>query len=170
MSSGEGVIKFRLDFRHGECLTPEMTAELNGWRHVLHRLGLIGQDPGRYQGLGFGNISCRSSESPDSFIISGTQTGSAPFLSFREYALVTGCDSLQNAVSAVGVVRPSSEALTHGQLYRLDSAISSVVHAHSPEIWRSAEQLQLPRTAPHIAYGTPARPGRLRGSCRKALS
>lgn len=150
----EGVIKFRLDFQERQCITREMTAELNGWRHVLHRLGLIGQEPDRYKGLGFGNISCRTSDVAGSFLISGTQTGKAPFLSFSEYALVTECDPLANSIRAVGLIQPSSEALTHGQLYLLDTAIGSVVHAHSPEIWRRAEAMGLPCTPPDVAYGT----------------
>lgn len=155
MAKREGVSKFSLDFREEPCLTAEMTDSLTGWRHVLHRLGLIGQEPGRYQGYGFGNISRRWGDPPGSFIISGTQTGGAPFLLPGDYALVTACEPLTNSVSAVGTTRPSSEALTHGQLYRLDEEIGSVVHVHSPEIWRKAETLQLPVTRSEVEYGTP---------------
>ncbi|SHO49052.1 class II aldolase/adducin family protein [Desulfopila aestuarii] len=154
MEQREGVVKFRLDFHQKRCITKEMTAELNGWRHVLHRLGLIGQEPERYQGLGFGNISCRTSDARSSFLISGTQTGKSPFLSCSEYALVTQCDPLTNSVSSMGLTKPSSEALTHGQLYLLDVTIGSVVHAHSPEIWNQAEAMGLPRTPRDVAYGT----------------
>lgn len=154
MQNHEGVIKFRLDFREEECVTTAMTGELNGWRHVLHRLGLIGEDPGRYLGLAFGNISCRCSTPAGSFLISGTQTGKAPFLTSSDYALVTDCDPSSNAISARGLTRPSSEAMTHGQLYLLDETIGGVVHAHSPEIWTRAEDLRLPLTPRDAAYGT----------------
>jgi len=154
MEQREGVVKFSIDFQETLCLTPGMTAELNGWRHILHRLGLIGQEPGRYQGLGFGNISCRMEVPAGSFLISGTQTGKAPYLSCSQYALVTACDPPANSIRAIGLTRPSSEALTHGQLYLLDTAIGSVVHAHSPEIWSRAEAMGLPCTPGAVAYGT----------------
>jgi len=155
MGNREGVIRFNLDFQQRLFSAPALTRALTGWRHVLHRLGLIGCDPYRYQGYGFGNLSCRYPDRPDSFIITGSQTGEAPFLADADYALVTGCDPLNNTIRAEGLIKPSSEALTHGQLYRLDLDIGCVVHAHSPEIWRRAEALRLPVTDPDAAYGTP---------------
>jgi hypothetical protein len=32
---------------------------LNAWRKIMYMTALIGQDPARYGGYGFGNISCR---------------------------------------------------------------------------------------------------------------
>ena len=155
MANREGVIKFTLDFTAESCLEPDMITGINGWRHILHRLQLIGQDPARYMGYGFGNISMRSALRPGSFLISGTQTGKFPFLKPSEYALVTDCDPMMNHISARGEIRPSSEAMTHGQLYGLDASIQCVVHAHSPEIWQQAEELRLPLARRTIAYGTP---------------
>lgn len=155
MENSEGVIKFSLSFTQESCLGEESVARVNGWRHILYRLQLIGQSPGRYLGYGFGNISIRAAAPPGAFIISGTQTGGKPFLHASDYALVTSCDPLTNRVSALGETRPSSESLTHGQLYQLDSGIGSVVHVHCPEIWRQAETLGLPVTSKNAAYGTP---------------
>ena len=155
METREGVIKFRLDFTKESCLGEEAVAGITGWRHVLHRLQLIGRSPGRYLGYGFGNISVRAAASPGAFIISGTQTGDTPYLHAPDYALVTSCDPMTNSVSARGECRPSSEALTHGQLYQLDRDVGSVVHVHCPEIWRQAERLGLPLTGGDAAYGTP---------------
>lgn len=152
----EKVIKFTLDFLHEQVCTREMTAALSSWRLVLHRLGLIGCDPGRYQGLGYGNISSRRTGEPGHFLISGTQTGACPWLAPEQYALVTRCDPGRNAIGATGVVRPSSEALTHGQLYQQDGRIMAVVHAHSPEIYRQWASLGLLRTADDALYGTVA--------------
>jgi hypothetical protein len=53
------------------------------------------------------------------------------------------------------VVRPSSESLTHGSLYRLDLNISAVIHAHSPQIWLQAESLGIPVTPEDVHYGSP---------------
>lgn len=72
----EGVIKFQLDFRQGPPPEAPDLVELDAWRDVLLRHGLIGQDPGRYDGLGFGNLSRRvPGRTDNAFIISGTQTG-----------------------------------------------------------------------------------------------
>lgn len=158
MENSEGVIKFSLSFTSESCLGKESVARvsiLNGWRHILYRLQLIGQSPGRYLGYGFGNISIRAAVPPGAFIISGTQTGGKPFLQSSDYALVTSCDPMTNSVSALGESRPSSESLTHGQLYQLDIDIGSVVHVHCPEIWRQAKTLGLPLTSKNAAYGTP---------------
>jgi ribulose-5-phosphate 4-epimerase/fuculose-1-phosphate aldolase len=150
----EGVIKFTLHSTDEPAVEASMITELNGWRHILHRLQLIGQIPERYMGFGFGNISKRSVDQPSSFIVSGTQTGQPPHLTADQYALVTDCEPLFNTITAKGAIKPSSEALTHGQLYQLDANIQCVVHAHSPEIWQAAEQLQLDLTSRDVAYGT----------------
>jgi ribulose-5-phosphate 4-epimerase/fuculose-1-phosphate aldolase len=52
-------------------------------------------------------------------------------------------------------VRPSSEALSHGVLYRLDPRIAWVMHLHTPEIFAARDRLHLPVTDPAAAYGTP---------------
>lgn len=36
-----------------------------------------------------------------------------------------------------GPIAPSSESLTHGQLYALDRDSRFVFHVHSPELWRA---------------------------------
>jgi ribulose-5-phosphate 4-epimerase/fuculose-1-phosphate aldolase len=89
------------------------------------------------------------------FIISGTQTGGLDRLSPAHYALVTAVDPSNNSVVAEGAVRPSSESLTHGSLYRLDPLIGAVIHAHSPEIWMRADAIGLPVTRRDVPYGTP---------------
>jgi len=151
----EGVVKFSLEFVSSPVLTPDLVGELNGWRAVFHRLRLIGQDPGRYQGLGFGNISRRAPAfGRDAFIISGTQTGGLTCLGVEHFALVTDCQPERNLAVAQGLCRPSSEALTHGQLYRLDRNIGAVIHVHSPEIWCRYDQLQIPATPSSATYGS----------------
>ncbi|MCX5880787.1 MAG: class II aldolase/adducin family protein [Deltaproteobacteria bacterium] len=152
----EGVVQFNLTFLPGDPLPAAMLCSLNAWRQILYRLGLIGQDPTRYGGLGFGNISIRmESGNATSFIISGTQTGGMDRLFPEHYTLVKTFDSATNNVVAEGVVRPSSESLTHGSLYRLDHRIGAVIHAHSPEIWARADSIGLPVTRRDVLYGTP---------------
>ena len=156
----EGVIKFRLEFTTAPPLPYSDLREINAWRKILHLTQLIGQDPTRYWGLGFGNISQRlepfdAPEHQRRFVVSGTQTGGLADLTERHYAVVLECYPDQNRIVAEGPVRPSSESLTHGVLYALDDSLRCVIHAHSPHIWRSAQALGIPITRESAAYGTP---------------
>lgn len=154
-TQAEGVSKFTLRFHEQECIDGAMIGEVEAWRKILYRLGLIGRSAERYEGAGYGNISVRLGGSTAGFLVSGTQTGGLPVLAAKHYALVTDWDPESNKVSARGLTRPSSEALTHGQLYRLDETVGCVVHAHCPEIWHQADRLQLPSTDSAALYGTP---------------
>ena len=158
MPETEGVIQFQLDFATGPPPDAEIVAPLNAWRGIFRALGLLGQDPARYGGFGFGNLSRRLPPQPAgdcAFVISGTQTGGLPELNAAHYVTVLSCDPRQNRVVAKGTIRPSSESLTHGLLYRSGPSILWVLHLHSPEIYRHGEKLGLPTTAPWAACGTP---------------
>ncbi len=156
----EGVIKFRLQFSEAGPVDMEPLAELNRWRTVLWQQALIGQDPARYEGFGFGNVSQRTGADNAAcgkrcFIISGTQTGHLSELDSNHYTLVKSYDAASNAVSAAGPIKPSSESLTHGMIYDLDDEIRIVLHVHSPDIWLAADRLDIPVTDSTVAYGTP---------------
>lgn len=88
MNEKEGVIKYHLT--HISKPLPQATdfSELNSWRSIMVKLELIGQNPARYGGLGFGNISQRLSETSHSFIISGTQTGHLDPLGKNDFCIV----------------------------------------------------------------------------------
>lgn len=160
--ANEGVIKFDLEHEH-RALEPavgEAVARLAAWRHILRRLDLIGQTPGRYDGAGYGNVSLRLGEGfvppgRRAFLITGTQTSGQAVVGLEDFALVELCDYRRNAVRSRGLARPSSEAMTHGAIYDLDARIRAVFHVHSPDIWRQALALGLPATDPGAAYGTP---------------
>lgn len=157
----EGVIKFDLRFDSTPPLVPEPLRELNAWRSILWKLELIGQVPGRYGGYGFGNVSQRSGQlaaprGHRQFVISGTQTGQLDVLDAAHYATVEHYDPAHNCVVANGPVRPSSESLTHGMIYDLDTGIHTILHVHSPVIWGSAPRLGIPVTDATVDYGTPA--------------
>ncbi len=151
----EGVIQFQLDFHHAGAVTAADIRELNAWRQVMLQLGMIGQTPERYANLGFGNISQRC-ESQAGFVISGTQTGGLGWLDSGDCALVTACHPAENRLSATGLTKPSSEAMTHGQLYQMDPDIRFVIHAHCPVIWQGAATLGLHRTQMEVPYGSVA--------------
>lgn len=153
----EGVIKFQLDFIRGPSPAAEFLVELNAWRAVFRRHGLLGQDPQRYGGYGFGNLSRRLPGQDDgAFVISGTQTGHLPALRPQEYATVLDCDPATNHLRACGQIKPSSEALSHGILYQSTPEILWVMHLHSPDIFVHRSRLNLPCTSPEADYGTPA--------------
>jgi len=153
MQETEGVIKYQL--HHSPAIANnewDITA-INCWRTLLYQLELIGQQAGRYQGYGYGNISQRTAG--EQFIISGTQTGGIAELLANNYCLVEAVDLKQNMLYSTGPSKPSSEALSHASVYALDKGIQCVIHAHSPEIWQATEKLNLACTSADVTYGTP---------------
>jgi len=151
----EGVIKYQLEFIKGPAPDPALISAINVWRHILFMLHLIGQDDSRYEGYGYGNVSCRVKEGSNEFVISGTQTAHLPVLTADHYVLVTESDAARNRIVASGLVKPSSEALTHGTLYQTNPAVNVVFHVHCPQIWKHADALGVASTARDVAYGTP---------------
>ena len=74
----------------------DKSREINAWRKILYMTQLIGQDPARYGGFGYGNISQRlapfdAAERQRRFVISGTQTGELADLTEEHYATVLEC-------------------------------------------------------------------------------
>ena len=160
MSHDEGVIKFKMEYREAPALDAAALRELNAWRRILVLLEMIGQTPERYAGYGFGNISCRllpwsAPAEQRRFVITGTQTGHVANLAPEHFVVVTACHPVQNLTVAEGPIQPSSESMTHGAVYALDSRIRWVMHGHSPEIWRNAARLAIPTTRAAVPYGTP---------------
>jgi hypothetical protein len=134
---------------------------LAAWREILARLGLLGQDPARYGGAGYGNVSARLGPFGDvprgrrRFLITGTQTGGRRQVGLADFCVVEEYDLARNRVRSAGAVEPSSESLTHGALYDIAPAARAVLHAHAPEVWRAARRLGLPMTVPGARNGTP---------------
>ena len=155
MNEQEGVIKYDLIHAYKPVKDDATVADINAWRSVIYRLGLIGCDPERYGGLGFGNISSRPrGNSGACFIISGSQTGHLKELNADHYCAIEAVDLIGNTVRSRGFCKPSSEALTHACVYQLAPQVQAVIHVHSPEIWNHAAELNLPRTDAGAAYGT----------------
>lgn len=158
----EGVIKFELEHeatalesrRHGA-----LACKLIAWREILALTGLVGQDPARYGGAGYGNVSARL-DPPNaplgrrSFLITGTQTAGKRTLGLGDFSVVERYDYRQNRVQSRGLVQPSSESMTHGAVYDLAPHIRCVLHAHCPVLWRQADRLNLPTTDARASYGT----------------
>ena len=158
----EGVTKFKAEHRTGVLPIRRfgrLFAELQAWRQILFQLNLIGQDPLRYDGAGYGNVSARvpphgRGRGQRAFLVTGTQTGGRLTLGPQDYCIVESYDIMANRVASSGQTSPSSESMTHGSLYDANPGIRFVFHGHIPLIWRNAKRLQLPCTAPTTAYGT----------------
>jgi ribulose-5-phosphate 4-epimerase/fuculose-1-phosphate aldolase len=161
--TSEGVIRFRAEHRSSAALAPrfgESAARLLAWREVLARLGLVGQEAGRYGGAGYGNVSARvgppgAPRHQRSFLITGTQTSGLACASADILCVVERWDPQRNWVASHGPALPSSESLTHGALYDLGAHIRYVFHAHMPLLWSAAAALRLPTTPATVEYGTP---------------
>lgn len=156
MTSQEGVIKFNLDHHPGELPAWADVRDLQTWFGRCRELDLIGQHPHRYQGAAYGNISQRASEG---FLITGTQTGGHDNLDYQDISWVRELDLAGNRIRSSGPARPSSESMTHEQVYRRVPAAQFVIHVHSRPLWEQAERLGLAVTATDAEYGTPEMAG-----------
>lgn len=137
-----------------------LVAKLAAWREVLAGLDVIGQDPRRYEGAAYGNVSARIGPFPGArgqrpFLVSGTQTGGLACVSVDDFCAVAEWSTRENRVASRGSVLPSSESLTHATIYDLSPAVRFVLHVHAPAIFERARELRLPTTKPTVAYGTP---------------
>ena len=146
----EGYIKYQCYWQNKSAIAPEDIAELNEWRAKLYALGLIGKYD---NGIGFGNVSVRIPYS-QYFIISGTQTGGIAELTEQHYTKVTDFDWQQNYVVCRGLIKASSETLTHAAIYTALPETKAVVHVHHSNLWHLGRD-RFPTTNPDCAYGTP---------------
>ena len=145
----EGYIKFHLNWIEKECIDDTLIEDINKVRTKLYDMGLIGEYA---NGIGFGNISKRIIE--NQFIISGSQTGGHRVLRSKHYSLVTGFDIEKNQVNCIGLVKASSESLTHGIIYKNLPDINSVIHIHNLKYWNILID-KVPSTLETIEFGTP---------------
>ena len=154
----EGVIQFTCQQTARLPDYPEALIQLaNTWRSLMLKKGWIGQTPGRYQGLGFGNLSLGFScpRYPHAFLITASQTGHLPVLPATYWTRVVDASLAENRVLAEGSYPPSSEAMSHAALYQARADIQAVIHIHSPELWEKAQHQGVACTAAEIPYGTP---------------
>ncbi len=147
----DGVTKYKLTLKRVPALPASEVVELEKWRAILWRLGLVGEYPN--EKIGYGNLSLRAGPG-NAFIISGTQTGHLPHLQRHHYCKVVGCDLPKQAVRAEGLIAPSSESLTHHALYEANPQIHAVFHVHHREIWERLVGDGSPAVESDVPYGT----------------
>ena len=151
MTDEKGVIQFECRWIRSGPPTRGAIAQLNYWRGKLHDLGLIGVTE---DCIGYGNMSVRESGS-ESFVITGTQTGNVRATGAAHYTRVVDFCLTRNRLTCVGPAEASSEAMTHGIVYRCRSTAHAVVHIHSPELWQALKGVA-PTTGERVEAGTPA--------------
>lgn len=156
--AAEGTIQFAYDLIAPEepAMEAEGFAELAGWRKMLRRLDLLGQDPQRYGGFGFGNLSRRDPDRADQIAITASQSSGEATLAEDDLVRITGANLGRFWVDAIGHKPPSSETLTHAMVYAADQRLRWVFHVHSPDLWHAAEALNIPATAQDVPYGSAA--------------
>ncbi len=152
MAEQEGVIRFEIRRVPPRTLPADILRTLDEARTHLGGFGWVGQDPDRYHGLGFGNLSLRL---PEGFAITGSQTGHLPHLTARDVAVVERIDLVWGVVTCwAGTAPPSSESMTHAAIYGALAGVRAVWHVHAPGLWRAP--LDCEETAADIPYGTRA--------------
>ena len=146
----EGYIKFNIDWEEKPFHFRDDDFEtINSFRQKLFELNLIGVYP---DGIGFGNISIRYQN--NEFIISGSTTGSIKTLKKEHYSLVKDFDIKKNWVRCIGNIKASSESLSHGIIYKSNTEVNAVIHAHHSLMWEKHLNI-LPTTNIKAGFGTP---------------
>lgn len=154
----EGYIKFNCQHTKAtwkkasmplSSVTEEKLKALDYFRTRLWHKQLIGV----YEnGIGFGNISMRGEES---FIISASATGAKEILGLQGYCLIPKIDIDSNCVWSMGVLKASSESMTHAAIYKNAPQVNYVVHVHDKNLYtKLLAQNNILKTKENIPYGT----------------
>ena len=145
----EGVIKFNIKKIIEQDIDID-TSDIEEIRYKLFKMNLIGHD--KKLNLGFGNISKRVNKKE--FIITGSQTGEIEHLEKKHYTLITDVDFKTNSVIAKGLIKPSSETLTHAAFYYNTEKYNAVIHIHSLKIWDNLIEKKYISTPEDALYGS----------------
>lgn len=145
-----GYIKFNCNWIKSGPLSETEIKGLNRWRTRLYNLKLIGA----YEnGIGYGNISLRIDDS-NQFIVTGSNTGQFALLDGSHYTRVLSYDVATNSLTCEGLIKASSESLTHAAIYTANSRVKGVIHVHCLSLWQKLID-KAPTTSKDVEYGTP---------------
>ncbi len=143
-------VKFRTVFRSHDAPSHPKLEELKKWCSLFQKTGLTPA----YESGTYGNLSFRSEDFEQGFIITGSCLGRKDELEDRCFVEVASVDGKAGIVYAIGTREPSSEAMLHAAIYDKRSEVNAVFHGHCDKILQSAEKLGLPVTEKEEAYGT----------------
>ena len=143
----DGVIKYKFDFKQTKPLKLSQYEAIETLRKRLYSLKLIGI----HEGIGYGNISQKNNDC--TFVVTGTQTGHLASLQGEHYTLIEAYDDRDFYLKSSGMIKPSSESLTHGTIYNLHDDIKAVIHIHSKALWNFMLQNSYLKTE-DVPYGT----------------
>lgn len=155
----DGVIKYDLSgYIHSGNIENIEYKDLEECRKILFGLNLIGEYP--EEQVGFGNMSLKCDyqqyhkTTHPQFVITGTQTGKFSDLTGEHYTRVLDYDIKAMTLNAMGPVKASSEAITHGAIYLANNSINTIFHIHNEKIWDGMIASSYPSTPSEIPYGT----------------
>lgn len=143
----DGVIKYTFDFTQTKPLELSQYEAIETLREDFYALGLIGV----HQGIGYGNISQKNEDG--TFIVTGTQTGHLSSLQGEHYAFIEAYNDRGFYLKSSGMIKPSSESLTHATIYNLNADIKAVIHIHSKALWNFMLKNGY-LTTENVPYGT----------------
>jgi L-ribulose-5-phosphate 4-epimerase len=147
----KGYVQFRYRWEPAPAPNGPLAEALCRWRDRLHSLGLVGVYP---DGIGYGNLSCRSADA-GAFLVTGTATGHLAQLPPEHLTEVVAWDLAGNHLTCRGPVVASSESLSHAAVYRSDPTVGAVIHVHHGRLWEALLG-RVPTTDPAAEAGTPA--------------
>jgi ribulose-5-phosphate 4-epimerase/fuculose-1-phosphate aldolase len=107
-----------------------------------------------YPGGSSGNLSFRTNNNSNSFIITCSHTALRENMPDSDFSMVHECFPDKNEVIATGIRAPSSESIMHFMIYEAYSEIQAIFHGHSDEIMKKAAHLGFPVTKYEYEYGT----------------
>lgn len=145
----EGYIKFNIHWDKESLNIENFPLDILQWRDKMYDLGLIGHDT--THNVGYGNISIRYN---NKILISGTQTGEIKKILPEHFSLVTSYNIDENDLSCKGLIKASSESMTHAVIYEEDTEIQAVIHIHNKALWKRYMNI-IPTTREDVPYGTP---------------
>lgn len=149
MSIDEGYIKFNCHRDDKKIDLPgKILDDINRYRSNLISNNLMGILP---DGIGFGNISIR--EQGNQFFVTGSGTGGIETLSVDHLSRVTHYSIEKHSLWCEGLIKASSESLSHAAVYETLPAINSVVHVHHKSMWKYYID-RLPTTDRNASFGT----------------
>ncbi|MDA3779641.1 MAG: class II aldolase/adducin family protein, partial [Bacteroidales bacterium] len=152
MNKSEGYIKFDIKWKNKIIDIPTgIFLDINRWRNKLYKLNLIGAHDNK---IGFGNISIREPNA-SSFFITGSASGNLQSLQKKHYARVINSNINSNLVYCEGLIKASSESLSHAVLYKSNHNINSIIHIHNYYLWKNFLH-KYPTTSINSEFGTSA--------------